>query len=1075
MAVVTKINGYKRRTVTHVSDFIFRPTYFGKFDNCNPTIVTIDNILDISICINKPKNLSNISFILGYQPHESTKSDSNSYLFILFYKVKDINKTYTYFMNNVQQHVIVERSISLKELKCIKKVEVPAFPDHNFNEVFLPSKPTRFFFDLDYKYSDLSHQIPELVKKVEYATGIKNLEYGVTKNNVSGYYSRHVIFTNLVLPSIEHCKQLARLIKDNYIDQGPYSSSKPLRTLWSIKDGGKMKVLDYNVGSQSKDECYLIQPPLELSDVNYIKEYKQEYNDEEDESDNTLIKNLNIDDYLKEYSLKIKENNKKGFIMCIRTKQDAMCPNCERIHGKLETNYIFQRGKAVYLKCFRDGTRSIKLYKDVDYINTLIESSPPMEYKFNNMTKYTSPYALMPEVINGDMLYLVSPCKSGKTKCVHDYIENSLQDKSICFITSQRLLTTDLHSRFMDLGFQSYLDKPEYEKATRLLVSINSLHLVKLEYDIIIIDEIESVHYCFASYMMTLGNKQCNSRSINKFNLLINQADLILAMDAYPHKRTLSLFKRYNRNIHIHINEYKTHKDDEIKFVKDSNYMIYKMARCLMQGEKIVFASAWKDRQKKMIDKVLQLIDDQTMIYIQENNQGGPANWHDLKNIDQIESKIYNKDQDRKEMEDSISDIENEWMVDILAYTPCIMAGVSFEKKNFHRVFYYGTPSTGYINALQSLYRVRDVEKKKYYINVGPRYYSDKMNSKDSFEKYLNYNHIHEEFEVRVELADNLHNNIMISSNKYAEHSNYEYYNAMIQLFKYNECKLSMKRYDVEDDEDKKEIKNIISNLSAKELSYYIPYCDPKDSSRKEIPDVCFMRLTDKELEALENKVNKTIDEEHQMIINIYMNMFPMFNNEGSQLKDVREQYKEMRKSHALYCKYYRAHEKQQIYVTDDSYIWENKKLDLSKEISKLEPEERYRLKVASRLLRNLMPCDDELKKRLKGKVYPDEAEEIYTLLHDYNYTGFDLTKLKYGLVDACNKDTDMLFHTYLRSDKANELIREKVPIIKLSTKAIKNLVDNILLSSFGLVVNLHRGAKNKIVNISLTRRYTLF
>lgn len=930
------------------------------------------------------------------------------------------------------------------------------------HEIFTLDTPTRMFFDLDFKKNvsekTLDAYIKNLIRKVSLLV-CKPLEYIITRND-NGDKSCHILFTNLILSDILQCKILASKFKDDYVDLQPYANNKSLRVLNGIKltddREEKTKIFSESNYIIDSDETYLIQPYNNKDVANYnVPNFRdpKAYQLVEDDLKDDALAGIDLSPYGFIVSNRINGTN----LFSLSRIQEIECPICHRIHDKTDSNYLVVSNTNVCIKCYR-SEGSVTVRSDQFKLFEFLESIKPVNYDYlkNNdsivYNTYYKPSAQMPETIDGNVLYLVSPCKSSKTKTIHGLLEKN-EYNSVCFITTQTKFTRNLSERFKDLGFSCYLDADFNPKHPKIIISLYSLYRLDdiNQYDLVIIDEIESLLINFCS-VGTLGNKDNRKDNLKKYTQLINNSPMIMLMDAYPSRYCIEHFKTFNKKIHVYMNEYQTHKDDKMIFIENKNLFINAMAKALSRGENVVFASALKTEQTKMMDKVFTALDKKY-------------------NIDPntLESRVYNGDLDKKLMDDSIKNIDSDWHVNLLAYSPSITAGISFEQTNFDKVFYLGYPNSNHISALQSLYRVRDVSTRKYYITFGRSYpvHSQIYNESElrhlsDFNTILDYNIIHDDnFGCEITLANSKSNQLLDISDQYLVNSQKNYYKHLIGQFKYNGSEIKFKSNDYQENKRKvidlnKVDENDISELfkEIKPDDYYT-YMSDSHRSEIEIKPEHYNKLPDIEFEKLHNKVNKTMQEEEIVEINTYLRMFPNFNQEVHPI---------IKKTPAKYYRYYRTYNKYSKYVNEDLEVFHSFKRNKSDPLSiNDEPINRFRVQVVSKFLQRLL-IDDTLD---------------YEQLHNSEYTDFKLEELldalRYIEEEVLKKDK-IYVDAFMREFYSSEMLKKKTPMNRLNTwKQIQGVINNMLDGTFNLRTKTRRIGKNNDVNISFTRLVSLF
>lgn len=1038
--------------------------------------------------------------------------DDSNIIKTLFYMSSTTKIHINFYYDQLDKYEVIYRHWINEVMPNVNnKYHGRMFSDNYILEKFKGYEPTRMFFDLDFKDPNLDTRqyISDIVTELTNLTILKQsgkqLSYVVTKNDIPESYSRHVIFMNLNVPNIEVCKYLANNLKDkfNYIDTNPYSSVGSLRTLGARKDN-KYKIIDYCVNYDiPPNEPLLIQPgTLEVIDFN--TNFTPLDNIEDDCIEDVDISNIN----LSQYGLVLGPKVKNNIYNCTKSDLSIDCPICKRIHDKNDTNYIVASVSGnINLKCHRNRDESITIGKSEHWLKSFINNYKPINY--NNLYKfvkhhstYENEFALMPDTIQGNCLYLSSPCKTGKTNALYTFLESLHPDTSICFITCQRLFTTDIYNRFKSLGFESYLEKEYNRNHNRIVVSINSLVKTSedktvggvsapFKYDYCIIDEVESLHSCFSQYMTNLGNHEVNLKNVDKFNNIVSKAGTLILMDAYPTIMTMKLFNKHGRSIHFHHNTYKTHQDDIIKFVGEPQYLVYKMASSLARGENIVFASSLKKKQHLMLEQLYKVLKE-------------------CYNIDpnELSQLFYSSDCDADKMDKSIENIKSSWYVNLLCYTPCINAGISFTARNFDKVFYLGNPSIGHISMLQALYRVRDISTRKYYIGFG-MYHVPKeiLKMNERFKQLLNFNCTYTFTGRSIEIADNLHNYTMNSSAEYYNKSVRDFYKSIIGQFKYNGSTIKTKYIDTDEYKKKRDNDDNLPdyrpyynpfNLNPTEKdNKTIKYGDAYDvikNNKREIRQLTnineylkpyintiplreehFNILNAAEFKDLDGKNNKSNLEKDIILINKCISWFPKF-AQLNNLDNKRKYFIDIKKKLSTYFSYYNCYRYKNTYI-EDGINWENRN---NHNYVDNNPEYRFKIKIASTLLSFLL---GETETRLNNSDY-------YIHLHDAQYRDINITTLQNAFTYILNNSainiadgTDpqerfkKLFYVeyYTNVQSPDDEDTYPYPNAYTDWKKMNVILKKILEPTYNLTPVTYNKINRKINSISLLRPLSLF
>lgn len=902
------------------------------------------------------KTIANTRVLRMLRYHDYAK---NNILFINFfaasrgYQINGVDnldwvKVYNHFVTNYKYFIN-------------PKTKKPIFENRYFHEVFVnPSSSIRFFFDLDYENQDGLDELPRLLEAVKKDVGFEP-KYIITKNS-NNDFKRHIIFTNIIFKDFAQCKVFANHFKDfKSIDTQPYRKTGSLRTLLSLKEN-KKKIIDFKncdntdilsglIQVNMEPTMRLITPNVGISDSDTCK---LPCNEKEIKK---LLEDLN-------YSIVSYMND---YIITLKRISVAKCQVCSRVHDKTDTNYATYNNFAIYLKCHRTPDASITIWKstvDTKTFASYLKSIKPRSYEGLYDHKYNNPTPIidLTHFDKTDAMYIASPCKSGKTKVMHDFIETHLKGKSILFITNLILFTRNLKQRFEDLGFNSYLDDDYSIIADRQIVSLYSLNKVCRDFDVVIIDEVESLISNFHS-ITQLGHESKREQNINEFIRLINNSSKQILLDAYPTELTFNVFKILGKKMFLSLNEFKTHENDTYNIYTDKNEFMLKMASALSKGEDIVFASANKKAHSLMMGNVIDIL------------RHLPSWNEDLINKLLISTKYYSGDVDRHYMDNDIKNLDESWdSCKWLCYTSVITAGISYENAHFKRVFYYGNPKYGSINALQALYRVRDISLCEYNILFAN---SNKVSIRTEdqiikdHEYYMNFNITFDNFVKQVILADTITNKLILKTSIDRDLDIFNYYDKFIGQLLYNNS--TVKIFDKNDEEE-----NVAKPSKNNKLQYIANFkCivakTPLKSTKVEdiktqLDEVTFANYS--------NMVNRTSSQETIYRSNVYGRWFPKYwdhikSGKHELFSMIDKNNKHFKDYHDWYNMFY--NECPSDVSGYDRYVTNTTLCDKN-------PLMRYRLAIATELLSVILKV--EHKDNLYCSIIT-ESPSLYKVLHD--------------------------------------------------------------------------------------------
>lgn len=349
--------------------------------------------------------------------------------------------------------------------------------------------------------------------------------------------------------------------------------------------------------------------------------------------------------------------------------------------------------------------------------------------------RYMRPYDLN----SYDLQVSVGPLGSGKTTRMEELSEGSRG--SLAHANGCAPLTT--HSRVLMVGcrqtfcrnktveFRNTWPRMRYYKdeqvqklydwsvIDQLVVQVESLHRLKFidtPYDLLILDEIESILYQFSS------DTQANPMDcFNAFMTLLLTSKKIIMADAFITNRTMSFIKHIkslrpqlrikldqnnvNNNSHItaHILGIAT-QPTSVPNVKGT--FIARIIESLKQNKKICVVCSSKTLKDMIIDAIKS--DTDLAPTFLANSSAAILN--------------YDRDTDDADI-DALGDIKGIWgnpTVRLVIYTTKITVGISFDIPNvFHSIFIYGSIYCPIVRDLmQSHFRVRKVSDNEIFVAI---------------------------------------------------------------------------------------------------------------------------------------------------------------------------------------------------------------------------------------------------------------------------------------------------------------------------------------------------------------------
>ena len=421
-----------------------------------------------------------------------------------------------------------------------------------------------------------------------------------------------------------------------------------------------------------------------------------------------------------------KYSSTKSNILIYTRKYPSKCKICCRHHTQ-ENAYGWINNNILWWNCRRNTDTSkwlqievleenkfdmfnyLSMIKD-EITNTNCEELDPLkkykekydfkEYARKEIDKFPTQY---------DTLYVKAPMKLGKTKSLISHLrtdEIKQNIKSICFISFRRTFTDEFLPKFNgprglnklykgDLKDYRYIDGNITADANPfVMVQVDSFHRIRSKYDMVILDESESIYDQFSSSKIDQL-----SMIVTNFSKVIKNAKKVILMDAYMTDITVELTNMIRgekkSDIKFEINKFKNQglRSDKGQYNYnigyDENNFYSKIQKALRLGKKIVFMSNTRDKLKayeKLISREFPHLNIQSYTALSDR-------------------------EDRKDLED----VNKYWLqYDIIMYSPTITAGISFEESHFDELFCsFSNMSCSVLSCIQMIGRVRDVKDKE--------------------------------------------------------------------------------------------------------------------------------------------------------------------------------------------------------------------------------------------------------------------------------------------------------------------------------------------------------------------------
>lgn len=279
----------------------------------------------------------------------------------------------------------------------------------------------------------------------------------------------------------------------------------------------------------------------------------------------------------------------------------------------------------------------------------------------------------------GKYLAIKSPYDTGKTTLIKAIMDKYGTD-TILYVTYRQTLSLNVESTFSEYGFVNYMKK-EYA-GERQIIQLDSIDkLIEIRYKLVIIDEIESVLAHLTGETITKKGYMNGEHIYEQLKGRIEEADKVLVMDGDYGNRAHTFLSEFGQEVKVIENVTKT-GNKIIREYKNEQEFKKKIYEDLDNNKKIVICCMSANR----VDEYYELITTQ-------------YKWKEVK-------KYTSKTDDEKKEE--LMDVEENWNIDVLLYSPTIEAGVNYDVEHYDKLYViYSGKSTCPRGLNQMMNRVR--------------------------------------------------------------------------------------------------------------------------------------------------------------------------------------------------------------------------------------------------------------------------------------------------------------------------------------------------------------------------------
>ena len=286
---------------------------------------------------------------------------------------------------------------------------------------------------------------------------------------------------------------------------------------------------------------------------------------------------------------------------------------------------------------------------------------------------------------NVDTLCIKATVGLGKTNTLYNFLFRKLgKEYGSCLIISfRRSLCRKYFNDLKNFSYYEDINESEIDSYIHpyVICQIDSIKRIRGHYDLVIFDEFS---YTMKHLVESVDSKK---RCFDTYKQIMYNKNHMILMDALLNDDWINYIQLFNRNIHYIVNEYSIHKDKKIFNYGTNITEFEKQIRLSIDKKENIVIATNNKNMLKYIDNML------------------------INNYKHVSKLMIKKETN------SMYDIEQWKHVQVLGYTPSIVAGVSFTEKHFNKCFglFCNASSTADM-AFQQMFRVRDISSGEYHI-----------------------------------------------------------------------------------------------------------------------------------------------------------------------------------------------------------------------------------------------------------------------------------------------------------------------------------------------------------------------
>lgn len=331
---------------------------------------------------------------------------------------------------------------------------------------------------------------------------------------------------------------------------------------------------------------------------------------------------------------------------------------------------------------------------------------------FNNFEKYVKEVDIYEDKNMKDYHYdndidtiLVKAAMGmGKTKKLHNLF-NYYKNKKIVIVSFRRTLDREYIQNFDDFMLYEDIQSGTFDTNihNKMVIQIDSFHKIRGNIDLLVLDE-----FSYSSLHL-IERAKYKDAVYNTLIQYIRNLDIkIISMDTLMDEYIIKWFYHQRRSIQYVENTYKKHSNIKIINYKNKiGIFVEDIIKKLKNNKKIVIPTNSKTFLNNLYKEINKQFNDKKCLFLSSENS-----------------------------DDINLDNWNEY--DIVGYTPTIVAGISFEKNHFDKIYGYFINSSSCAEmSLQQLFRVRNINDNEIHLCIENKDNSKYYTSIKDIEKYI--------------------------------------------------------------------------------------------------------------------------------------------------------------------------------------------------------------------------------------------------------------------------------------------------------------------------------------------------